>query len=143
MGKVDEELEEEYEDEELEEEYEDDEYEEDDRATKVEKYIKRNRSKLDKKLSVVLAEKLLTVSDEKFNDVEYYYLKSPSKMRLTSIFLGWLGIDRFLMGDIGIGTLKFFTLGCGGVLWLIDIFKLPKKIKEENVGAIFLDILDK
>lgn len=40
---------------------------------------------------------------------------------LFSVFLGWLGIDRFYLGYIGTGILKLVTLGGIGVWWVIDL----------------------
>jgi TM2 domain-containing membrane protein YozV len=40
---------------------------------------------------------------------------------LLSIFLGWLGVDRFYLGHIGTGVLKLLTWGGVGIWWLIDI----------------------
>lgn len=40
---------------------------------------------------------------------------------LLSIFLGFLGADRFYLGYTVSGLLKLFTLGGMGVWWLIDI----------------------
>jgi hypothetical protein len=39
-------------------------------------------------------------------------------------FLGIIGVHRFYMGHIGIGLLMFFTLGCCGVLWIIDFVRI-------------------
>jgi hypothetical protein len=40
---------------------------------------------------------------------------------LLSIFLGKLGIHRFYTGHIWIGVLMFLTLGCCGILWIVDL----------------------
>ncbi|MFA6073409.1 MAG: TM2 domain-containing protein [Candidatus Woesearchaeota archaeon] len=46
---------------------------------------------------------------------------------LISIFIGWLGIDRFYLGHGGLGFLKLITLGGFGIWWLIDIFMIATK----------------
>ncbi len=52
---------------------------------------------------------------------------------LLSIFVGSLGVDRFVMGHIGLGILKLFTLGGMGVWWLIDVILIATKHKFKNV----------
>ena len=40
--------------------------------------------------------------------------KDPTTLLIISILLGTYGIDRFMLGDVGMGLLKLFT---GGSVW--------------------------
>lgn len=46
---------------------------------------------------------------------------------ILSIFLGQLGIDRFIMGQVGLGILKLITFGGFGIWWLIDVIMIATK----------------
>lgn len=63
-------------------------------------------------------------------------LKDPTTILLVSIFLGTLGIDRFMLGDTGMGILKLLTGGCCGILTIIDWFTVSKKTKELNFNNL-------
>ena len=43
---------------------------------------------------------------------------------VLAVVLGFLGIDRFYAGSIGLGVLKLLTSGGLGLWWLIDIILL-------------------
>ena len=64
--------------------------------------------------------------------------KGPKRDYLTalllSIFLGYLGIDRFYMGYIGLGILKLLTLGGCGIWALIDIILIATKNLKDADG---------
>lgn len=53
---------------------------------------------------------------------------------LLSIFLGWLGIDRFYLGKIGTGILKLITWGGLGVWWIIDIILIATNSMTDKQG---------
>ena len=83
-----------------------------------------------------LRDKLNQMDDDRFlmlNAIDY---KDPTMMLLVSILGGELGIDRFLLGDIGMGVLKLLTGGVCGILWIVDIIGIMRKTREHNFNKI-------
>ncbi len=88
----------------------------------------------------LIREKLENLDDERYLTVFSVELKDPTTMLLVSVFLGGLGIDRFMMGDIGLGVLKLFTFGLCGILTIIDWFTIMKRTKESNYLQLMMAI---
>lgn len=74
--------------------------------------------------------------ESRFQMLSTVELKDPTTLLLISIFLGGLGIDRFMLGDTGMGVLKLLTGGCCGVLTIVDWFSIQKKTKEMNFNKL-------
>lgn len=53
---------------------------------------------------------------------------------LLSVFLGTLGVDRFYLGQIGLGIAKLFTAGGCGVWALIDIILIAMRKVNDKEG---------
>lgn len=62
-----------------------------------------------------------------FSNGRRILVKNHNVAIVLSILLGWLGVDRFYVGHIGLGLLKLFTLSFYGVWWVIDIILFATK----------------
>ena len=103
---------------------------------KIDMYILTNQKYFPEEKIVFLKDKLRTIDEEKFSLVSAVELKDPTTILLVSIFLGTLGIDRFMIGDTGMGILKLLTAGCCGILTIIDWFSIQKKTKDLNFNKL-------
>ena len=52
---------------------------------------------------------------------------------IMSIVFGTLGVDRFIMGHIGLGILKLITWGGFGVWWLVDVILIATKHEFKDI----------
>lgn len=59
--------------------------------------------------------------------------KDPLLALVLSLFLGGWGVDRFYVGDVLLGVLKFFTLGGLGVWIIIDWFLIMSAAYKKNI----------
>lgn len=53
---------------------------------------------------------------------------------IMSIIFGWWGVDRFMMGHIGLGILKIVTGGGFGIWWIVDIILVAIRYPFKNVN---------
>ena len=105
---------------------------------KVEMYILSNRQYFPSEKLIYMKNKMFEMDENKFELVSTVDLKSPQIIMLVSIFLGELGVDRFMIGDIGMGILKLFTGGLCGILWLYDFFTIAERVKKINFENIMI-----
>ena len=103
---------------------------------KIDMYIMTNQKYFPAEKMVYLREKLGTMDENKFALLSSLELKDPTVMLVVSIFLGALGIDRFMLGDTGMGVLKLLTGGCCGILTIIDWCTIMNKTKEQNFNKL-------
>lgn len=52
---------------------------------------------------------------------------------VMSVIFGTLGVDRFIMGQVGLGILKLITVGGCGIWWLIDVILIATKHEFEGI----------
>lgn len=103
---------------------------------KLDMFIMTNQKYFPAEKIMYLKDKLKSMDDDKFSVISTVELKDPTTVLLVSIFLGGLGIDRFMIGDTGMGILKLLTGGLCGILTIIDWFTISKNVKDLNFNNV-------
>lgn len=102
------------------------------REQEVNMFIMANKEFLPEANLPHLRSRLLEMNEDKWASLSMITFKSPMTMLLISIFLGGLGVDRFMLGQTGAGIGKLITCGGCGIWWLIDLFLIGKLTQEYN-----------
>ena len=79
-----------------------------------------------------ISARLAKLDDDKLIAVQALEYKNPIVLLIVSLFFGFLGIDRFLLGNILLGILKLITLGGFGIWTIIDWFLIMGATKKAN-----------
>lgn len=80
----------------------------------------------------LMRKQLEKVDDSKLMYIQSIEYKDPTTLLIVSILIGGFGIDRFMLGQIGIGVGKLLTCGGFGVWTIIDWFLIRDAAKEIN-----------
>lgn len=117
-------------------------------AQKVDLFIATNKDLFPQEQLSVIKEKLLQYDDNKWILLSSIQFKNPKTALILSIFLGGLGIDRFYIGDTGLGIGKLAYFLCTSWLWIflllpicviwyiIDLFLIMKATRQANFEKI-------
>ena len=83
-----------------------------------------------------IKERLLEADEETWNDIQMTQFKDPNAMQLISFLGGQLGIDRFMLGDTGVGIAKLLTCGGAGIWTIVDWFMIQDATREKNMFVL-------
>ena len=87
-----------------------------------------------------ISDVLSSLSDRELEVVSYADYRDPTLMLVLAVTVGGLGVDRFLLDDVGLGVLKLITGGGLGIWWLVDIFTVDGRTKDYNF-RVFNEVL--
>jgi len=105
-------------------------------AQKIEMYVLMNNKYFPQDKMGFIKEKLAQLDDDRFMIISSLEMKDPTTLLIISVLLGYLGIDRFMLEDTGMGILKLLTGGLCGILTIIDWFQIQDMTKEYNFKKV-------
>lgn len=107
-------------------------------SEKVDMFIMANSNKFDP-MSLPEIKDKLNNNPEKVDSLVMAGFKDPTMMLAISFVAGSLGVDRFMLGQTGLGIAKLLTCGGLGFWALADLFLimgLTRKFNSERVNEI-------
>jgi TM2 domain-containing membrane protein YozV len=102
-------------------------------AQKVDMFMMTNAKYFEGHHLNAVREKLLSLDDSKWGLVQTMQFKDPTTSIIVSLLGGGLGIDRFMIGDTGMGIGKLLTCGGLGIWTIIDWFLIMGATREKNM----------
>jgi TM2 domain-containing membrane protein YozV len=105
-------------------------------SQKVDMFLMTNGKFFESHQMNMIRERLLALDDSKWPMLSTIQFKDPTTTLIVSILAGGLGIDRFMIGDTGLGVGKLLTCGGLGIWSIIDWFMIQNATREKNMQKI-------
>lgn len=102
----------------------------------VDQFVMVNAGKFPEFAQMQLRQTLEKMSDDKEGILLSTSWKDPLTSFLLAFFLGGLGVDRFYLGDTGLGVLKLLTCGGAGLWAFIDLFTAHSRARKTNLNRL-------
>jgi len=110
-------------------------------AQKVDMYLMANGKNFEAHQMLLLREMLIKADDSKFLALQTANTKDPLTLLLISIIGGHLGIDRFVLGETGLGIAKLLTCGGLGIWAIVDWFLIMGRTREINMQRVQMALM--
>ena len=104
--------------------------------TKTELWLASNRNLFRAGDYPLVRDRLASLTDEQFSILYTLNLKDPVTLTCVSAIVGEFGVDRFMLGDTGLGVLKLLTFGGCLIWWLIDLCTINERVKKRNFDTL-------
>jgi len=101
-------------------------------AQKIDMFLMGNAKFFESYQVPQIREMLLKMDEDRWPMIQSLSFTDPTIAIIVSILVGGFGIDRFLIGDTGLGVAKLLTCGGLGIWTIIDWFIIMGRTREKN-----------
>lgn len=102
-------------------------------SQKVDMFVMTNAKYFPPESIPQVRDRLLNMDDSRFVMVQSIQYKDPTTSLIVSLLAGSLGIDRFIIGDTGLGVGKLLTCGGVGIWTIVDWFMIMGATRDKNL----------
>ena len=103
---------------------------------KVDMFMMMNNKYFPEAQIPFIRQHLLNVDESKEGILHTLQFKDPIISLVLSLLVGGLGVDRFYIGDTGLGIGKLITCGGLGIWTIIDWFLIMQATREKNMARL-------
>ncbi len=103
---------------------------------KVDMFLMANAKYFESEQIPQLKSRLKEVDDSKWTMIQSIGFKNPTTLLIVSLLVGSLGIDRFMIGDTGLGIGKLLTCGGLGIWTIVDWFLIMGATRKKNLEKV-------
>ena len=100
---------------------------------KVDMFLMSSSKYFEQMTIPVVRDQLMNADENQFSSLMTTQFKDPTTILIISVLAGTLGIDRFMIGDTGLGIGKLLTCGGFGIWAIVDWFLIMPATKEKNM----------
>ena len=105
-------------------------------SQKVDMFIMTNAKFFESHQVSIIRDRLIALDDSKWSVIQTLQFKDPTTSLIVSLLGGSLGIDRFIIGDTGLGVGKLLTCGGFGIWAIIDWFMIMDATRQKNMALL-------
>ncbi len=107
-------------------------------AQNVDMFLMSNSKFLEGHQIFHIRERLLTVDESQWRMLQFMQFDDPVILLIVSLVTGPLAVDRFMLGDIGLGVIKLITCGGLGIWVLVDWVLIMGITRRKNTEKLMM-----
>ncbi len=109
-------------------------------AQNVDYFLMANAKFLEDHQIFHIRERLLAMDESQWRMLQFMQFTDPVIVLIVSILTGPLAIDRFLIGDVGLGVVKLLTCGGLGIWVVVDWILIMGITRRKNTEKLMMAI---